>query len=100
MTSASLLCPLLPLERQHLVTFAEHHYDGTLHTIRLRPLRGGLQAAGVFRVQAQLRSPGGRLRSAQFVVKCVHSELRREWAVYRTLELTFRTSERQWPIFQ
>jgi Phosphotransferase enzyme family len=86
MTSSSPLCPLLPLERKHLVAFAERHYGGMLHAIHLCPLRGGLQAAGVFRVEAQLRSPGGHLRPVQFVVKRVHSELRREWAVYRTLE--------------
>ena len=76
----------MPLERQHLVAFAERYYGGTLHTVRLHPLRGGLQAAGVLRVDAQLRSPRDRLRPAQFVVKCIHSELHREWAVYRTLE--------------
>jgi hypothetical protein len=78
MTSTSLPCPSLPLEWQHLVAFVERHYGGTLHAVRVRPLRGGLQAVGVFRVEAQLRSPGGRLRSAQFVVKRVYSELRRE----------------------
>jgi aminoglycoside phosphotransferase (APT) family kinase protein len=40
----------------------------------------------VFRVQAQLRRPTGRLHPVQFVVKLAHGELRRECAVYRTLE--------------
>ena len=86
MTSASPLCPALPLEQQHLVAFTERHYGRPLQTIRLHPLRGGLQAAGVFRVQAQLRRPTGRLHPVQFVVKLAHGELRRECAVYRTLE--------------
>ena len=86
MTSVSPLCPALPLERQHLVVFTERHFGGTLHTVRLRPLRGGLQAAGVFRVQAQLRRPAGHLQPVQFVVKLAYGELRREWTVYRALE--------------
>lgn len=86
MTSPSPLRQALPLDWQHLVAFMERHYGGTLHTVRIRSLRGGLQAAGVFRVQAQLRSPTHRLRSAQFVVKLVHGEMRRELAVYRALE--------------
>ena len=86
MISARPLCPSPPLEWQHLVTFTERHYGGTLHTVHLRPLRGGLQAAGVFRVQAQLRYPVGRLQPVQFVVKLAHGEQRRECAVYRALE--------------
>lgn len=86
MTSASPRCPSLPLEWQHLVAFTERHYGGRLHTVRLRPLRGGLQAAGVFRVQAQLQHPAGRLQPVQFVVKLAHGEQRRECAVYRALE--------------
>jgi hypothetical protein len=86
MTSASSLCPSLPLERQHLVAFTERHYGGTLHTVRLHPLRGGLQAAGVFRVQAQLQRSAGRLQSVRFVVKLAHGEMRRECTVYRALE--------------
>jgi hypothetical protein len=35
--------------------------------------------------QAQLRRPTGRRHPVQFVVKLAHGELRREWAVYRTL---------------
>jgi hypothetical protein len=86
MTSASHPCPALPLERRHLVVFTERHFGGTLHTVRLRSLRGGLQAAGVFRVQAQLRRPAGHLQPVQFVVKLAHGEQRRECAVYRVLE--------------
>jgi Ser/Thr protein kinase RdoA (MazF antagonist) len=54
--------------------------------VRIHPLRGGLQAAGVFRVQAQLRRPAGRLHLAQFVVKRVHGEMRREAGVYQALQ--------------
>ena len=87
MTSASPLCPTLPLKRQHLVAFTERYYGGTLQAIRLHPLHGGIQTAGVFRVQAQLRRPTGCLHPVQFVVKLAHGELRRECAVYRTLEV-------------
>ncbi len=76
----------LPLDRQHLAAFTERHYGGTLQAVRIRALRGGLQATGVFRVQAQLRSPTGRRRAAQFVVKLAHGEARRELTMYRALE--------------
>jgi hypothetical protein len=76
----------LPLDRQHLAAFTERHYRGTLQAVRIRTLRGGLQAAGVFRVQAQLRSPTGRQRAASFVVKLAHGEARRELTMYRALE--------------
>ena len=85
MTSASPLCPSLPLDQQHLVVFTERYYGGRLHTVRIRPLRGGLQAAGVFRVQAQLRRSTGSLQPVQFVVKLARGAMRRECAVYRTL---------------
>jgi hypothetical protein len=86
MTAPRPLCQELPLDWQHLVTFIERQYGGTLHTVRIHPLRGGLQAAGVSRVQVQLRRPAGRLHLAQFVVKRVHGEMRREAGVYQALQ--------------
>jgi Ser/Thr protein kinase RdoA (MazF antagonist) len=77
---------VLQLLQPQLVTFIERHYEGTLQMVQLRPLRGGLQAAGVFRVQAQLRGRTGRLHSGQFVVKCVPAEAGRELALYRALQ--------------
>jgi hypothetical protein len=77
----------LQLPQPQLVTFIERHYEGTLQMLQLRPLRGGLQAAGVFRVQAQLRGRTGRLHSVQFVVKLVHAEACRELALYRALQV-------------
>jgi hypothetical protein len=82
-------CPIyhtLPLDRQHLAAFTERHYGGTLQAVRIRTLRGGLQATGVFRVQAELRSPTGRRRATQFVVKLAHGDARRELTVYRALQ--------------
>lgn len=90
MRSPRLISPPLPLDRQPLsafiLAFIERHYGETLQAVRIRPLRGGLQAAGVFRVQVQLRSPAGRRRTAQFVVKLAHGEARRELTMYRALE--------------
>lgn len=86
MTSPRPIHQALPLDRQHLSAFTERHYGGTLQALRIRTLRGGLQAAGVFRVQVQLRSPTGRRRAAQFVVKLAHGEARRELTMYRALE--------------
>jgi hypothetical protein len=86
MTSPRPIRHALSLDRQHLAAFTERHYGGTLQAVRIRALRGGLQAAGVFRVQAQLRNPAGRRRSAQFVVKLAQGEARRELTMYRTLE--------------
>jgi Phosphotransferase enzyme family len=85
-----LIPPPFPLDRQPLSAFIsafiERHYGETPQAVRIRPLRGGLQAAGVFRVQALLRSPSGRRRAAQFVVKPAHGEARRELTMYRALE--------------
>jgi Ser/Thr protein kinase RdoA (MazF antagonist) len=86
MTPSCPTCPSLPLDRRHLAAFTERHYGGTLRAVRIRTLPGGLQATGVFRVQAQLRSPTGRRRAAQFVVKLAHGEARRELTMYRALE--------------
>src|SRR5690349_13167873 len=86
MTAPRSLGQALSLDWQHLVAFTARYYGGTLHTVRIRSLRGGLQAAGVFWVQAQLRSPSGRLQRAQFVVKRVHAEMRRESSVYQALQ--------------
>ena len=86
MTPPRPLHHTLPLDRQHLAAFTERHYGGTLQAVRIRTLRGGLQAAGVFRVQAQLRSSTGRRRAASFVVKLAHEEARRELTMYRALE--------------
>jgi aminoglycoside phosphotransferase (APT) family kinase protein len=86
MTSPRPIHQALSLDRQHLAAFTECHYGGTLQAVRIRTLRGGLQAAGVFRVQAQLQSPTGQRRAVQFVVKLAHGEARRELAMYRALE--------------
>jgi hypothetical protein len=90
MRAPRLIHPPLPLDRLPLSAFIsafiERHYGETPQAVRIRPLRGGLQAAGVFRVQAQLRSPTGRQRVAQFVVKLAHGEARRELTMYRALE--------------
>jgi hypothetical protein len=56
MTLSSLAThELLQLPRQHLVTFVERYYGGTLHMVQIRPLQGGLQAAGVFRIAVSSR---------------------------------------------
>ena len=87
MTLASPAIPqLLQLPRQPLVAFIERHYEGALHMVQSHPLAGGLQATGVFRVQAQLRGTTGRLWSVQFVAKLVQAEECRELAMYRALQ--------------
>lgn len=51
-------------------------------------MRGGLEAAGVFRVQARLRGSAHRPRPVQFVVKVVSAETHRELALHRALPAT------------
>jgi hypothetical protein len=80
--------PSLHLVQQHLAAFAERHYGKALRAVQIHPLQGGLQATGVFRVQAQLQGSTHRRQSVQFVVKAVSEETRRELALYRALQAT------------
>jgi Ser/Thr protein kinase RdoA (MazF antagonist) len=79
---------VLCLVQQHLAAFAERHYEDTLHAVQIRPIRGGLEAAGVFRVQARLQGAAHRPRPVQFVVKVVSAATHRELALYRALQAT------------
>lgn len=74
------------LDRQCLARFIARQYGGTLHAVRVHALRGGLHAAGVFRVRAHIRSPAGRLQAVQFVVKVLHEEAPHELTMYRALQ--------------
>src|SRR5262249_10297240 len=64
------------------------HYEHTLHAVQIRPIRGGLEAAGVFRVQARQRGSAHRPRPVQCVVKVVSAEAHRVLALYRALQAT------------
>jgi Phosphotransferase enzyme family len=68
------------------------HYSlqvqGDFRATALHPLRGGLEAAGVFRVRARLQGPARQWRPVQFVVKVVHEETRRELDLYCALQGT------------
>jgi hypothetical protein len=88
MTHSSPVCSSLCLVQQHLAAFAERYYHGPLHAVQIRPLRGGLEAAGVFRVQAHLWNSTSQRWPVQFVVKVVHEEARREVVLYHALQGT------------
>jgi hypothetical protein len=59
MTSPHPIHPTPPLDRQHLTAFTADHYGETLQAVRMQALRGGLQPAGVFRVQGTAAQPNG-----------------------------------------
>jgi hypothetical protein len=55
MAEGHLESPSLHLIQQHLAVFVERHHGDALRAVQIHLLQGGLQATGVFRVQAQLQ---------------------------------------------
>jgi hypothetical protein len=70
-----------------LTAFARRHLGDAAAPLQLEvyPLRGGLESAGVFRVQVRSGSASSRRRTANFVVKRVSDRGRREVRAYETL---------------
>ena len=76
------------LDMGHLAGFAERQYgaDRSALKLQVRPLRGGLQAAAIARVRAQVAGDGGASRRFDFVVKRLDGELCREATAYQALQ--------------
>jgi hypothetical protein len=75
------------LDLVRLTAFARRHLGDAAAPVHLEayPLRGGLESAGVFRVQVRSGGASSRRRTASFVVKRVSGRGRREVRAYETL---------------
>jgi hypothetical protein len=74
----------LELDTARLMVFAARlqHTDVPGLELRVKPLRGGLEATAVARVTASRRAPTGRVRTTTFVVKRLDGANAREARVY------------------